>query len=66
MLIACIFPDLVGVEALKVLKEEQCGVYEYLTHSEDLWLQVALRAGLLKSPSFSNAQHFSSAMIEWR
>jgi len=26
-----------------VVKEEQCGVYEYLTHSEDPWLQVVLR-----------------------
>jgi len=49
-----------------VIKEEQCGVYEYLTHSEDPWLQVVLRAGLLNSPSFSNAQHFRSAMIEQR
>ena len=32
-----------------VVKEELCGVYEYLTHSEDPWLQVVLRAGLLKS-----------------
>jgi len=49
-----------------VVKEEKCGVYEYLTPCEDPWLQIVLRAGLFKSPSFSNTQHFRSAMIERR